>query len=186
MVGSGGQVAEEFFEPVAGGEDAPGDGGFGATEGAGGFGVVKAVVDGEDEGGAVFGVQFHEGFLDETGAGVGRRRGGGFQVLTVGGVGGLAAVAFVLPVEAKVDGDAIEPGGEAGVAAEAAELAVGLEEGVLREVGGIREGAGHAIGEGVYHALVAFDELRKRLMIAMLALANPPLLFVRVSHVASF
>ncbi len=64
--------------------------------------------------------------------------------------------------EDEVDGEAMEPGGEGALAAEAAELAEEMEEGLLGHVLGFGDVAEHAQAEGVDAALVERVELGRR------------------------
>ena len=61
--------------------------------------------------------------------------------------------------EDEVDGEAVQPGGEGGLAAEAAELAEEVEERLLGHVLGFGDVAEHAQAEGVDAALVQGVEL---------------------------
>ncbi len=61
--------------------------------------------------------------------------------------------------EDEVDGEAVQPGGEGALAAEAAELAEEMQEGVLGHVLGLGDVAEHAEAEGVDAAFVESVEL---------------------------
>jgi len=69
--------------------------------------------------------------------------------------------------EDKIDGEAMEPGGEGGFAAEAADLAEEVEEGVLGHVLCLGYVAEHAETEGVDAALVEGVELGKCLSVSV-------------------
>ncbi len=70
--------------------------------------------------------------------------------------------------EDEVDGEAMQPGGEGGFAAEAAELAEEVEEGLLGHVLGFGDVAEHAQAEGVDAAFVQRVELGEGLGVAVL------------------
>ena len=70
--------------------------------------------------------------------------------------------------EDQVDGEAMQPGGEGGLAAEAADLAEEMEEGLLGHVFGFRDVAEHAQAERVDAALVQGVELGEGFGIAVL------------------
>jgi hypothetical protein len=61
--------------------------------------------------------------------------------------------------EDEIDGEAMQPGGEGGLAAEAADLAEEVEEGLLGHVFGFGDVAEHAQAEGVDAAFVEGVEL---------------------------
>ena len=69
--------------------------------------------------------------------------------------------------EDEVDGEAMQPGGEGGFAAEAADFAEEVEEGLLGHVFGFGDVAEHAKAEGVDTALVEGVELGKGYCIAI-------------------
>src|SRR5436309_14798430 len=101
---------QQAFNLCARGKQAPGNGGFGATEGTSVFSVGETVVSAQQDGSALFGWEFHQGFLDLLGS----------PRVIVGHLGFLPSpflVGLVLtlpafvPVEAAVDRNAIEPGG---------------------------------------------------------------------------
>jgi len=56
-------------------------------------------------------------------------------------------VLALLPVQAGVDADAVEPGGEFRFSAKTLESAVRLDEDLLRQIFGIAGRAGHAKGD---------------------------------------
>ena len=58
-----------------------------------------------------------------------------------------AAEKIPVAVAREIDGDAVEPGGERGIAAEAREAAVGADEGVLRDFLGVGAVAQQAEGD---------------------------------------
>ena len=68
----------------------------------------------------------------------------------------------------KIDGEAVQPSGEGGLAAEAADLAEEMEEGFLGHVFGLRDVAEHAEAEGVDAAFVKGVELGEGLGVAVL------------------
>ena len=70
--------------------------------------------------------------------------------------------------EHQVDGEAVQPGGEGGLAAEAAELAEEVEEGLLGHVLGLGYVAEHAQTEGVDATLVQRVELCESVRVAVL------------------
>ena len=74
--------------------------------------------------------------------------------------------------EDKVDGEAVEPGGEGGLSAEAADLAEEMEEGLLGHVFGFGDVAEHAEAEGVNAALVEGVELGEGFGVAGLGLLD--------------
>src|SRR5436853_7292856 len=59
---------QQAFNLCSRGKQAPGNGGFGATEGTSGFSVGETVVGGQHDGSALFGWEFHQGFLDLLGS----------------------------------------------------------------------------------------------------------------------
>ena len=69
--------------------------------------------------------------------------------------------------EDEVDGEAVQPGGEGALAAEAAELAEEVEEGFLGHVFGFGDVAEHAQAEGIDAALVERVELGKGIGVAV-------------------
>ena len=69
--------------------------------------------------------------------------------------------------EDEVDGEAVQPGGEGGFAAEAADLAEEMEEGLLGHVLGFGDVAEHAEAEGVDAAFVEGVELGEGLGVAV-------------------
>ena len=86
---------------------------------------------------------------------------GGFGFVVEGGFGGdvLSFLAAALPlVLCDVDDDAVEVGGDGGVAAEVREGAVEAEKDFLGEVFDLRAGAGHAGERAEDHALVLAHE----------------------------
>jgi len=86
---------------------------------------------------------------------------GGFGIVVEGGLGGdvFALFAAALPlVLGDVDDDAVEVGGDGGVAAEVRKGAVEAEEDFLGEVFDLRAGAGHACERAENHALVLAHE----------------------------
>src|SRR5262249_8620937 len=88
------------------------------------------------------------------------------------GSGAVGPTAQVLDaVFAVVDGDAIEPGAEARVAAEAVDRLEDGDEDFLRHVLGLRRAAEHAEGQAVDLVLKAAHALDERLLIALL---QPP------------
>jgi len=68
----------------------------------------------------------------------------------------------------RFDGEAMEPSGEGGLAAETADLAEEVEEGVLGHVLGLGDVAEHAEAEGVDAAFVEGVELGKCLCVSVL------------------
>ncbi len=74
--------------------------------------------------------------------------------------------------EDEVDGEAVQPGGEGALAAEAAELAEEVEEGLLGHVLGFRDVAEHAQAEGVDATLVKRVELGKGIGVAVLGVLD--------------
>ena len=68
--------------------------------------------------------------------------------------------------EDDIDGEAVEPGGKGGVAAEGGDFAVELEEGFLGEIFGLGAVADHAQAEGIDAALMEGEELGKGGMVA--------------------
>jgi hypothetical protein len=92
---------------------------------------------------------------------VGQRRValGGLDQLVVGDrPDGLAAH----PVEAGVDDDPVQPGGDGRLTPEGAGLAVGGDEGVLHGVGGLVGVAERAQGDGPHAVAVPLDDLAER------------------------
>jgi hypothetical protein len=82
--------------------------------------------------------------LSRQGCGLGRFE---QQIQALGVVGELSAAGggLACPVETRVDGDAVQPGGDGGLAAEGVCCPVGGDEGVLHGVGGF-----FTIAEGAY------------------------------------
>ncbi len=70
--------------------------------------------------------------------------------------------------ENEVDGEAVQPGGEGGLSAEAADLAEEMEKGFLGHVFGFGDVAEHAQAEGVDAAFVEGVELGKGFGVAIL------------------
>jgi hypothetical protein len=71
----------------------------------------------------------------------------------------LLAVPTLLPVQAPVHADSIQPGGDFGLAAEGLHLLMGGDEGLLGEVLSVGHRSGHAIAKGVDHSLVLSDKV---------------------------
>src|ERR1700733_1636257 len=69
--------------------------------------------------------------------------------------------------EHEVDGEAMEPGGEGRLAAEAADLAEEMEEGLLGHVFSLRDIPQHAEAEGVNTTLVESIQLGKCVSISI-------------------
>jgi hypothetical protein len=89
-----------------------------------------------------------------------------------GGVDGLferdeLEALFAEVHEDEVDGEAVEPGGESGLAAEAAEFAEEVEEGFLGHIFGFGDVAEHAEAEGVDAAFMQGVELGESIGVAV-------------------
>jgi hypothetical protein len=125
----------------------------GDTEDFGGFRDRVALHVDEYEGRPLFGGKLGEGGDElpvEVPAFGGESRGlmrfqEQIQALGVVGELGAAGGGLARPVEARVDGDAVQPGRDGGLAAEGVGCAVRGDQGVLYRVGGL-----FAVAEGAY------------------------------------
>ena len=76
------------------------------------------------------------------------------------------------PVQTGVDGDAVKPGGKFRRAAKFANLLVGAEESLLREILGIGARAGHPKCQRMNHVLMIANQLFKSRQVAILTLQH--------------
>src|SRR6185369_8060226 len=74
--------------------------------------------------------------------------------------------------EARVGGDAVEPGGERGLDLEPLDPAVGREERVLERLGGVLLVTEDLVGEPIHLVLVAPDQLVEGAIVAALRVPN--------------
>ena len=137
---SGGCEASFQFRPR--GEHAPRDGGFRATQNLRGLGVVQAVVNGQHNRRALFGGQFQQRILDRLVQSVPGGWCSPFKYCAETSLGtvGLEMQTPCLaltPVQAGVDRDAVKPGGKFRRAVKCADLRIGADECLLREIFGV-------------------------------------------------
>jgi hypothetical protein len=146
----------------------PGDGGFGNAKDLGGLGMGELLARDEDHGVAEGGLQAGDGAFDPDGI---------VKVAAVGLFGeadehgqllaeGAEGTAATAPVAAGVEGDAMKPSGELGLAAIAADL---LDQGaadVLGDVVGVGPRSGQLPGEPVDAIVMAFEQRCERVTIA--------------------
>src|SRR5207249_4946622 len=144
LVGEGLHLAEEYDRAVIGGQlahrllDAPADlGAPGALEG-----LVR-------------------------GWAVGRERRADLPRLFLLGAELAELALAALLVDAEVEGNAVEPGIEAGVALEAVEVLVSPREGLLHDIEGVFPVPEHAYRERGHPALVPLDQLAERVPITL-------------------
>ena len=150
----------------------------GALEHGGDLVVLVALDVVQDEDHAVAGGQGGDGALEGDAVdGAGEMDVAAAEValggVFVGGVDGLfegdeLQALFAELHEYEVDGEAMEPGGEGGFSAEAANLAEEMEECLLGHVLGFGDVAEHAQAEGVDAALMECVELGEGLGVAVL------------------
>lgn len=98
----------------------------------------------------------------------------------------VTAILPFFPIQALIDGYAIEPRGKFSLATVSSDLPERLDKGFLGEIFGVRERSGHPECQGMNHALMARDERLERGMIASLALVDPTKFFVDFNHAAFF
>ena len=168
---AGHEVGEPGAEHPPAAPDPPGDGGLGTTEPACGLGVVQAFVNGQDDGGSEVGLQALQRLHDTTVAfgfeihhvvaAVDRRTRFGL----VGVAGPLAARGPFPPVEAEMERNPMQPGGERGIPAERAQLPPRPQEGLLGQVVGVLDRTGHPVGERVDPPMVLPHDPGERLLV---------------------
>ncbi len=88
------------------------------------------------------------------------------------------------PVQTGVDRDAVKPGGKFCRAAKRANLRIGTDECLLREILGVRQRAGHSECERMDHALMVANQFFKSRRAAILRLQHQ--FCVGVGHAAFF
>ena len=150
----------------------------GALEHGGDFVVLEAFDVVEDEDHAVAGRQRGDGALEGDAVdGAGELEVAAAEValwrVVFGGVDGLFEGDEIEAFFAEMHQDqiyrkAMQPGGESGLSAEAADLAEEMEEGLLGHVLGFGDVAEHAEAEGVDAAFVEGVELGERLGVSVL------------------
>ena len=180
-----GKVFQQSAQFASSGKDAPRDRGLRATQRLAGFGMAETLIHREDQGRPLFGREPQQGLFDL------------FQPFGLPGAGVLAAhfllfgpelmkmlpaTRTLVPIQAEVDGDAAQPGGEGAAPAELIETAIGSEKSFLGQVFGLGHRTGHAIGQAVYHALITFHQGPERLRIAFPAAVDPIRLIIHCAH----
>lgn len=159
-------MAEGVFEFSFRAKNPPRDGGLCATEDAGGFGVVHVFKINECDGFAESrskrsqGIA-HGGMVAGGRIGVGEGGSGGvFCICKHGDVSGKAGLAGVLTaaVAGFVEGDGVEPVFERGLVTVAGQGNGGLDESVLRDVGGFGGAKREVPGKGVDGGVITVEQ----------------------------
>jgi hypothetical protein len=178
---------QQAFQFLAGGKHAPRNRGFGATQSFRGVRMGLIFVNGQDNGGALFGGQAVERelhlarkFIGKTGVTFGKviRRSLRMNVVP--------ATFPATPIHAQINGDFTKPGGKLGAAIKGGQLPVGAQKSILRQFFGIVERAGHAKCDRPDHFLILIYQHGVGFRVAGKASFNQLGFFVRPGHVRHF
>ena len=92
----------------------------------------------------------------------------------------------LLPIQALVNGNPVEPRGEVCFGPKPIQVLVSVDEGLLGQILRVRQRAGHPIAERVNHALMVFDQIFNSAVVALLALDYPTSIVICRDHALIF